>query len=57
MINENDWLKGKTIVNAEVDGFQVKLIFSDGTAFLYEASDGGYSSFHAFETVKEMEEW
>ena len=36
-------LIGKTIVNAIVNGFEVVLIFDDGTILDYTASDGGYS--------------
>ena len=36
-------LIGKTIVDAEVDGYGIKLTFDDGSVFDYEATDGGYS--------------
>ena len=36
-------LVGKTIAKIEVDGFDVDIIFTDGTVFKYESSDGGYS--------------
>ena len=35
---------GKTIQEISVDGYGVELIFTDGTSFIYSASDGGYSS-------------
>jgi len=38
-------LIGKTISSADIDGFGITLIFTDGTKFDYEASDGGYSTF------------
>lgn len=44
-ITINKELKGKTIVNAEVNGYCVCLVFDDGTMFIYEASDGGYSTY------------
>lgn len=36
-------LKGKTIVEAEVTGYDITLKFNDGSVFEYNASDGGYS--------------
>lgn len=42
MISERD-LIGKTIKGIRIDGFEVYIVFTDGTRFLYEASDGGYS--------------
>ena len=36
-------LVGKTIARIEVDGFDVDIVFTDGTVFKYESSDGGYS--------------
>lgn len=38
-------LIGKTIAYARVSGFEVMLVFEDGTTFDYTASDGGYSSY------------
>lgn len=49
-ITINKELKGKTIVNAEVNGYNVCLIFDDGTIFVYEASDGGYSTYELKES-------
>ena len=34
---------GKTIDAMRVDGFDVEIIFTDGSKFHYESSDGGYS--------------
>ncbi len=39
-----EFLEGKTIVKAVVDGGNVELTFSDKTSFCYNASDGGYST-------------
>lgn len=38
-------LIGKTIAYARINGFEVMLVFEDGTTFDYTASDGGYSSY------------
>lgn len=43
-------LIGKTIVKADVDGFGMELILDDGSIFVYNASDGGYSTY-GFEGV------
>ncbi len=37
-------LIGKTIESAEVDGHGIEIHFTDGTVFVYDASDGGYSN-------------
>ena len=37
-------LIGKTVKEVDINGFEVYIIFTDGTIFDYEASDGGYSS-------------
>lgn len=37
-------LVGKTIRKAEVTGYGVKLVMSDGTVLDYDSSDGGYSA-------------
>lgn len=37
-------MKGKTIKSFEVDGFRVKISFTDGTYFEYDAMGGGYST-------------
>ena len=36
-------LEGKTIKTAEVTGGMIRMEFTDGTKFSYDASDGGYS--------------
>ena len=41
----NKKLEGKTIKTANVDGFEVEIIFTDGSVFYYDASDGGYSNY------------
>ena len=37
-------LIGKTIESVEVDGYGIEMRFTDGTVFVYGASDGGYSN-------------
>ena len=37
-------LIGKTLANIEIDGFGVEMLFTDGTMFIYDSSDGGYST-------------
>ena len=39
----NASLLGKTVMSADVNGFGVRIKFTDGTVFDYSASDGGYS--------------
>lgn len=34
---------GKTVTKASITGNNVSLEFADGTRFIYDASDGGYS--------------
>lgn len=41
----NKKLEGKTIKTASVDGFEVEIVFTDGSVFYYDASDGGYSNY------------
>lgn len=41
-------LVGKTIARIEVDGFDVDIVFTDGTLFEYESSDGGYSCWNIY---------
>lgn len=41
--NTNAALAGKTVASADVSGHAVRLKFTDGTKFDYDASDGGYS--------------
>ena len=53
----NKRLIGRTIMEADVDGFGIELTLDDGSVFLYSASDGGYSSygFNDEETEDECE--
>lgn len=44
-MNEEEQLIGRTIINAEIDGFGITLEFDDGSRFEYSASDGGYSRY------------
>ena len=44
MNDAENFLVGKTIIEAEVDGFGIKLKLEDGSTFEYDASDGGYSA-------------
>lgn len=39
----NAALLGKTVMSSDVNGFGVRIKFTDGTVFDYSASDGGYS--------------
>lgn len=41
-------LIGKTIAKIDVDGFDVNIVFTDGTVFEYESSDGGYSMWNIY---------
>ena len=42
-MNEKD-LIGKTIEKIDIDGYGVEIRFTDGTEFVYNATDAGYSS-------------
>lgn len=42
-------LIGKTIKAVELDGFGVYLYFTDGSRFVYDATDGGYSTYDFYE--------
>jgi hypothetical protein len=42
-MDEKD-LIGKTIEKIDIDGYGVEIRFTDGTEFVYNASDAGYSS-------------
>ena len=44
-MKEKAVLIGKTIKNLSVDGYGLILIFEDDSAFAYNASDGGMSSY------------
>ena len=48
-----DGLTGKTIKEAEVDGFGIRMVFTDGAVFEYDASDGGYSQYELTEATAE----
>ena len=37
-------LIGKTIEKIDIDGYGIEIRFTDGTEFVYNASDAGYSS-------------
>lgn len=39
----NAALLGKTVMSADVSGYDVRIRFTDGTVFDYIASDDGYS--------------
>lgn len=39
----NKKLEGKTIKTADIDGYEIEIIFTDGSVFHYDATDGGYS--------------
>lgn len=43
MNSDEKKLVGRTIVKAEVNGYEVTLTLDDGTIFHYDASDGGMS--------------
>lgn len=43
-------LVGKTIARIDVDGFDVDIVFTDGTVFEYESSDGGYSCWDIYKS-------
>lgn len=46
-------LIGKTIETIDVDGFSIEITFTDGTGFVYIASDGGYSHFAIYDGKEE----
>lgn len=46
MLDNENILIGKTIAKIDVDGFEVNIVFTDGTVFEYASSDGGYSSWN-----------
>ena len=57
MNNINEKLIGKTIKEADIDGFGVYLTFNDGSMFEYDASDGGYSHYAYCESPQELIRW
>lgn len=44
-------LIGKTIKDVSLDGFGIDIVFSDGTQFNFNASDGGYSNYELIEEL------
>lgn len=44
---------GKTIKFSKIDGYGIELRFTDGSGFVYEASDGGYSTHGFYEKGEE----
>ena len=50
-----DGLTGKTIKEAEVDGFGIRMVFTDGAVFEYDASDGGYSQYELTEATADAQ--
>lgn len=52
----NETLKGKTIACASVDGYSIDLVFTDGTLFTYEATDGGYSTWDIVDNKEDKED-
>lgn len=49
-------LVGKTIVEADINGYGIYIWFSDGFKFDYNASDGGYSSYELTDEEEEEED-
>ena len=49
----NKMFEGKTIKRAEIDGFEITMDFDDGTTFIYEATDGGYSHYNLYKNYGE----
>lgn len=48
-------LIGKTVIEVNIDGYEVHIKFSDGTEFDYYASDAGYSSWEIINSKTEEE--
>ena len=48
----NDKLRGKTIVDADVNGGGIRLTLSDGSVLDYNSSDGGYSSWELLDGTR-----
>lgn len=48
-------LIGKTIKEAEVDGFGIRIVFTNGAVFEYSASDGGYSQYELTEATADAQ--
>ena len=51
-MNEKD-LIGKTIKKIDIDGYGIEIYFTDGTEFLYNASDAGYSTWDILKGCKQ----
>lgn len=49
-------LIGKTIKEIEVDGGGIYIEFTDGAVLSYSSSDGGYSTWGVYKSVKEYTE-
>ena len=49
-MDEKD-LINKTIEKIDIDGYGIEIRFSDGTEFVYNASDAGYSTWDIFNRV------
>ena len=54
-MSDDKKLIGKTIVFAEIDGYGIKLKFSDGSIFDYSSSSGGYSCWEIIDNTKQAE--
>ena len=54
-MSDDKKLIGKTIVWAEIDGFGVRLEFSDGSSLDYSSSDGGYSCWEIIDDTKQAD--
>ena len=53
MLDEtNNTLIGKKIINADVNGDGIRLELDDGSIFIYDATDGGYSSWEILSKEK-----
>ena len=50
--NRDNELIGKTIINAEVNCYGIRLWFDDDTIFDFDASDGGYSCWGFYSRAK-----
>ena len=46
---------GKTVKEAEVDGFGIRMVFTDGAVFDYDASDGGCSQYELTEATADTQ--
>lgn len=46
-------LVGRKIVKADVDGYGIELTLDDGSVFIYNATDGGYSSYEFVDGIEQ----